>query len=80
VAIAERDGFAHEIDRVESWSLDLKQATTCEDRSAMIQKLRTSDRRAIPALRRARQITCVAREAAEAIAHLEARAPTRSTP
>jgi hypothetical protein len=80
VAIAERDGFAHEIDRVDSWSLDLKQTTTCEDRSAMIQKLRTTDRRAIPALRRARQITCVAREAAEAIAHLEARAPTRSTP
>jgi hypothetical protein len=48
-AIAEREGIADKISRVESWSLDLQAAATCEDRRALIAKLAsTGDRRAIP--------------------------------
>ncbi|HWU87187.1 MAG TPA: hypothetical protein VN253_07930, partial [Kofleriaceae bacterium] len=75
-AIADRDGFADRVDRTESWSLDLKQAASCDDRKGAIAKLRsTRDRRAISALRQARaQHACVAREAAAAIEELEAEA------
>jgi hypothetical protein len=74
-AIAERDGFAHEVDRVESWTLDLKQATTCDDRKAAIERLRGTDRRAVVALRKARtEHACVEREATDAIGQLEAEA------
>jgi tetratricopeptide (TPR) repeat protein len=74
-AIAERDGFADRIDHVESWSLDLKQAATCEERRTAIVKLRgRADKRALPALRRILQLhRCVEREATDAIAQLEAR-------
>ncbi|MGN6104653.1 MAG: protein kinase domain-containing protein [Kofleriaceae bacterium] len=71
VAIAERDGFADRIDRIESWSLDLVQLSGCEDRKLAIARLRTTDRRAIPALRRARSLKCIEREATDAIGHLE---------
>ncbi len=73
-AIAERDGFADRVDRTESWSLDLKQAATCDERKGIIAKLRsTADRRAVAALRHARaQYACVARDATAAIAQLEA--------
>ena len=70
-AIAERDGFADKIDRVASWTLDLTQVSGCEPRRAVIAKLRTTDRRAVPALRRARSLECISADATEAIAHLD---------
>ncbi|MBA3392383.1 MAG: serine/threonine protein kinase [Deltaproteobacteria bacterium] len=71
-AIAERERVTDGIDRVESWSLDLAQATTCEDRLAAVMKLRrTGDPKALPALRRVRAVKCIEREVAEAIAHVE---------
>jgi len=77
LAIAEREKFSDGIDRVESWSLDLAQASTCEDRLAAILKLRRiADPRAIPALKRAKTYRCVEREVAEAIAYLESRPAT----
>jgi len=76
LAIAERERLDG-LDHVESWSLGLAQATTCEDRlAAVLQLRRTGDARALPALRKARTHRCVEREAAEAIAHLEARSAT----
>ncbi len=72
-AIAERDGFADQIDRLESWSKDLRQSTTCDDRRAAIGKLRDlADKRAIPALKQARDgFPCVATEAGDAITQLQ---------
>ena len=68
VELAERAGLADQIDRVQSWTLDLDQATECEERRALIGKLAaTADARALPALRRARAEACVERDAAEAI-------------
>ncbi|HUS33667.1 MAG TPA: protein kinase [Kofleriaceae bacterium] len=73
LAIAERDGFADEIDRVASLSLDLTQATTCDDRRAVIAKLRaTADKRAVAPLKKAKVYKCVERDATDAIAELEA--------
>jgi serine/threonine-protein kinase len=73
-AIAEREGLAGRLDRVASLSLDLAQATTCEERRRVIGKLRaTADRRALAPLRRAKVYKCVEREASEAIAALEAK-------
>jgi serine/threonine protein kinase len=73
-AIAERLGIASGIDRVESWSLDLKQAATCDEkRTAVIKLGAVGDRRAVPALKKARsQYPCIDREVADAIASLEA--------
>ena len=72
-AIAEREGLGEKLDRVESWSLDLVQANTCEERRIAIAKLRgTNDKRALPALKRARAQRCVEADAAEAIGALEA--------
>jgi eukaryotic-like serine/threonine-protein kinase len=72
VAIAEREGLAGKIDRVESGLLDLQQATTCDDRRRAIVRLAaTSDRRALVALKRARSQKCVEREAADAITRIE---------
>ena len=73
-AIAVRDSFADRIDRFESFSLDLRQARSCDERRAVIARLRDlSDRRAIGALRRVEtQFPCVDREAAEARTYLEA--------
>lgn len=72
-AIAERDGYADGIDSFVSLSLDLKQASTCDERREVIQQLSAlSDRRAIPALRRAREkYPCIEPDATNAIAHLE---------
>jgi serine/threonine protein kinase len=73
-AIAERDGFADQIDRVASLALDLAQATTCEDRRAAIGKLRaTADKRAVQPLKKAKVYKCVERDAADAIVELEAK-------
>ena len=72
-AIAEREGIADKIDRVESWSLDLAAAQSCEDRRAMIAKLAsTNDKRAIPALKKAKLYKCAEKDATDAIAALEA--------
>lgn len=72
-AIAEREGFANKVDHVESWSLDLRAANTCEDRRAIIAKLAsTGDRRALPALKRAKLYKCAEKDAREAIAAIEA--------
>ncbi len=71
-AIAEREGLADKIDRVESWSLDLAAAGTCEDRRAIISKLSsTKDKRAIPALKRAKLYKCAEKDAAAAIEAIE---------
>ena len=71
--LAERAGIAAKIDRVESWSLDLDQATTCAERLAAINKLATAtDARALPALERAKAHKCVQREATAAIEKLKA--------
>ena len=74
-AIAERDGFAEAIDRVESYILDLKDAKACDDRRVAIEKLRVlSDQRAIAPIRQAHdRFPCVTREATDALASLEAR-------
>ncbi|MFN0246812.1 MAG: protein kinase domain-containing protein [Kofleriaceae bacterium] len=73
-AIAERDGFANDVDLLASYQLDLKDATTCDDRRAAVDGLRTlADRRAIGALRRAKdRFPCIADDATDAIAALEA--------
>ena len=77
-AVAEREKIADGIDRVDSWSLDLAQATTCEERMAAVIKLRrTMDPRAIPALKKAKQIKCVETAVVEAIAYLESRPQAR---
>jgi hypothetical protein len=71
-AIAERLGIASSIDRVESWSLDLKQVTSCDERRTAVLRLRgVGDKRAIAALRRAQtQFPCVAKDAGDTIAYL----------
>jgi hypothetical protein len=72
-ALAERDGYGDRIDRLESWSKDLRQASSCDDRRSAIARLRgLADRRAIAALRNARdRFPCIEREAAEAITQLQ---------
>ncbi len=72
-SIAERDGYAQPIDRFASWTLDLKQQTTCEDRRETIMKLRDlGDPRVVDVLQRAKaQYACVAKDAAAAIAQLQ---------
>jgi len=72
LAIADREGF--DVDRVASLSLDLTQATTCEDRRSVIGKLRaTADKRAVAPLKKAKVYKCVERDATDAIAELEAK-------
>jgi serine/threonine protein kinase len=73
-AIAERDGYASDVDLLASYQLDLKDATTCDDRRAAVDGLRSlADRRAIGALRRAKdRFPCIADDATAAIASLEA--------
>ena len=71
--LAERDGLGDKVDRVESWSLDLQQLTSCEERKTIIEHLATTaDKRALAALKRVKATKCVEREAAEAIAKIEA--------
>jgi tetratricopeptide (TPR) repeat protein len=70
--LAEREGLGDKVDRVESWSLDLQQTTSCDERKDIIEKLAaTNDKRALNALKRAKGAKCVEREAAEAIAKIE---------
>jgi hypothetical protein len=71
-AIAERLGVADQIDRVESWSADLRQAATCEERRTAVLKLRaTGDKRAIGALKKAQtQFPCIAKDAGDAVTAL----------
>ena len=71
-AIAERDGFAGSIDRLASWTLDLRQPASCDDRRETIAKLvALGDKRAIDALQKARAQACVAKDATAAIERLE---------
>jgi len=71
-AIAEREGLTDKIDKVESWSLDLGAAGTCEDRRALVAKLAsTKDKRALPALKRAKLYKCAERDADAAISAIE---------
>jgi serine/threonine-protein kinase len=73
VMLAERDGLGDQVDHVQSWSLDLQQASSCEERRATIQLLaRSSDRRALVALKRARAVKCIEPDATRAIARIEA--------
>jgi hypothetical protein len=75
VMIAERDDIAAKIDRVQSWMLDLQQASSCEERKATIELLaQSSDRRAIGVLKRTRVMKCVEQDAANAIARIDAAA------
>jgi serine/threonine protein kinase len=72
VMLAEREGIGDRIDRIESWTLDLQQASTCEERKEAIERLADKgDRRALAALKRARAIKCVERQATDAIARIE---------
>jgi hypothetical protein len=53
--IADEKGFAGKVDRVKSYSLDLLQFKSCQDRATAVPVLRQlADKRAIPALERAR--------------------------
>ncbi len=71
--IAERDGAAGDVDRVQSWILDLQQSGSCEDRKATIELLAaTSDRRAVAALKRARGVKCLEADANRALSQLQA--------
>jgi serine/threonine protein kinase len=73
--LAERDGFASKVDSVQSWILDVQQATSCEDRKTAIELLANNpDRRALAVLKRMRAIKCVEQEAASAIARIDASA------
>jgi serine/threonine-protein kinase len=72
-SLAEREGAGDRVDRISSWSLDLAQATACEDRRAIIAKLRaTKDKRAVAPIKHAQAFKCNERDAADAIAALEA--------
>jgi len=75
LAIAERDGFADAIDRVQVYTRDLEEAKNCDDRRIAIDNLRgTANRRAIAPLRRARdRFPCIKREVTDALAALDAR-------
>ena len=77
-AIAEREKLAGGVDAVASWSLDLAQASSCEERLAAVRKLkRAADPKALPALKRARSHKCVEREVAEAMAAIEQQQPAK---
>jgi len=85
MALAEKHGIGDRIDRVASYSLDLIQGEHCPDRQKAVFQLRTlGDKRAIPALRKARVRSskdprykgmnvnqCLKRDADAAIAVLE---------
>ena len=72
LAIAEREGAGDKVDRVAMWSLDLSQATSCDERRALIGKLRDAgDTRGVPPIRHALVYKCNERDAADALAALE---------
>ena len=69
--LAERDGIADRIDRVASWSLDLRQIASCEERRQTIAQLaQLTDTRVVDALKRARRVKCLQREATDALAKM----------
>lgn len=71
--LAERDGIADRIDRVASLSLDLRQIASCEERRQTIAQLaELADPRVLDALKRARRVKCLERQAADALAKLHA--------
>jgi hypothetical protein len=77
-------GLGDRVDLVNSFSLDLVDGKTCRDRREAVPRLRAlHDKRAVPALRRARERSggflglarvnaCLERDAAEAIEFLQA--------
>jgi hypothetical protein len=71
--VVEYDETSFECPRRDSYVLDLQQAKTCDERRAVIGKLRElGDSRASSALRRAKaQFACIERDAADALAALE---------
>jgi serine/threonine-protein kinase len=71
-AIAVRDRFLDTVSLLDSYVLDLQQAKTCDERRAVIGKLRDlGDSRASAALRRAKaQFACIERDATDALAAL----------
>ena len=73
--LAMRAGAADRIDRVTSFSLDLEQATSCDQRRAAIAELaKTADQRAVAPLTEAKAHKCVERDASEAIQRVTAAA------
>ncbi len=72
-AIAVRDRFLDTVSLLDSYLLDLQQAKTCDERRAIIGKLRDlGDGRAATALRRAKaQFPCIDRDATDALAALD---------
>ncbi|HEY5927519.1 MAG TPA: hypothetical protein VIV11_37805, partial [Kofleriaceae bacterium] len=67
-SLAERAGAGARIDRVASFTLDLDQATTCDQRRTAIGKLAdTGDPRAAEPLRKAKAHKCVERDADAAL-------------
>ena len=67
-ALADHRGFAAKLDRVPGWLLDLEQATDCDEQKAAIGSLAgTGDRRALPALQKAKAQACVEADATAAI-------------
>jgi hypothetical protein len=86
MAVADEVGLGDPIDRLSSYTLDLKQGNSCADRRDAVAKLRAlGDKRAIPALRQARSRTrtagllkrktnanaCLRTDAEEAVQYLE---------
>jgi serine/threonine-protein kinase len=82
--LAEREGITKQVDLVSSYSLDLQQGKTCAERREAVPRLRAlRDKRAIPALKKARGRsggflgledinTCLEKDAKEATEFLEA--------
>jgi hypothetical protein len=63
IELAESAGVGDRVDRVASWTLDLKDATTCEQRRPIIAKLAAArDQRATAALRDPNVRKCVERQ------------------
>ena len=86
IQVADELGLGDRINRLESYILDLEQGSTCGDRRDAVANLRAlGDKRAIPALRKAKTRTrtegllkrktnanaCLSRDASEAIEYLE---------
>jgi hypothetical protein len=87
LAVADEAGLGDRVDRLGSYVLDLRQGETCRHRKATVAKLRAlGNKRAIPALRKARKRirseggskkkkvntnACLSADAAEAIRHLQ---------
>ena len=67
-ALADHRGFAAKLDRVPGWILDLVQAPDWDEQKAAIVSLAgTGDRRALPALQKAKAQACVEADATAAI-------------